>query len=117
MHAEDVAVLHRMNQVEVPAIGALDARAFSDLLDLADEAVLVRADGHTAAFMVLMREASDYDSRNYRWFAERLDGFAYVDRGLRFTVMGHLQSEDQHKEVVMLPRCWPRRTKRCSPCW
>jgi predicted GNAT superfamily acetyltransferase len=30
--------------------------------------------------MVMFEEGSDYASRNYRWFAEHLDSFAYADR-------------------------------------
>ena len=32
------------------------------------------------AFLLVFREGADYDSPNYRWFAERYDRFLYVDR-------------------------------------
>lgn len=33
-----------------------------------------------AGFMLIMREGADYDSPNYRWFAQSLPSFLYVDR-------------------------------------
>jgi predicted GNAT superfamily acetyltransferase len=33
-----------------------------------------------AAFLLAFREGADYDSPNYRWFAQRYDRFLYVDR-------------------------------------
>ncbi|HJR75113.1 MAG TPA: GNAT family N-acetyltransferase [Luteimonas sp.] len=36
--------------------------------------------GEVAAFLLAFREGADYDSPNYRWFAERYPRFLYVDR-------------------------------------
>ncbi len=80
VRAEDLHELHRLNQAEVPAVGPLDLGAFSELLDLAERTVVARLAGDVVAFMVLFLEGSTYGSPNYRWFAERLERFAYVDR-------------------------------------
>ncbi|MFN4159055.1 MAG: GNAT family N-acetyltransferase [Gemmobacter sp.] len=40
----------------------------------------VDAQGHLAAFLIGFGPGSRYDSPNYRWFADRLDPFAYIDR-------------------------------------
>jgi uncharacterized protein len=37
-------------------------------------------DGVVAAFLLVLREGADYDSPNYRWFAERYPAFLYIDR-------------------------------------
>jgi predicted GNAT superfamily acetyltransferase len=37
-------------------------------------------DGAIAAFLLVLREGADYDSPNYRWFAERYPVFLYIDR-------------------------------------
>ena len=37
-------------------------------------------DGEVAAFLLVLREGVDYDSPNYRWFAERYPAFLYIDR-------------------------------------
>ena len=37
-------------------------------------------DATVAAFLLALRPGSDYDSPNYRWFAERYTDFVYIDR-------------------------------------
>jgi predicted GNAT superfamily acetyltransferase len=37
-------------------------------------------DGEVAAFLLALGPGLDYDSPNYRWFAERYTDFVYVDR-------------------------------------
>ena len=37
-------------------------------------------DGDVAAFLLVLHEGADYDSPNYRWFAERYPAFLYIDR-------------------------------------
>jgi predicted GNAT superfamily acetyltransferase len=37
-------------------------------------------EGSVAAFLLALRPGADYDSPNYRWFAERYPEFAYIDR-------------------------------------
>ena len=38
------------------------------------------AGGTVAAFLLAFREGTEYDSPNYRWFAERYPNFLYIDR-------------------------------------
>lgn len=38
------------------------------------------ADGRLAGFLLGFAPGSGYDSPNYRWFCDRLDRFAYIDR-------------------------------------
>ena len=37
-------------------------------------------DGAVVAILLVLREGADYDSPNYRWFAERYPAFVYIDR-------------------------------------
>jgi len=38
------------------------------------------SDGRVGAFLLALREGADYDSPNYRWFAQRYGEFLYIDR-------------------------------------
>ena len=69
-----------LNQANVPEVGSADPGRWAWLLDLADHAEVVEADGEVVAFLVAFAEGSAYDSPNYRWFAARHERFAYVDR-------------------------------------
>ncbi|HEX7916428.1 GNAT family N-acetyltransferase [Rudaea sp.] len=76
---------------DFPAILALNAESVHFLSPL-DEARLLRLhaqaachrvveiDGAVAAFLLVLREGADYDSPNYRWFAQRHAQFLYIDR-------------------------------------
>jgi predicted GNAT superfamily acetyltransferase len=41
---------------------------------------IVEAEGRVIAFILALRQGMDYDSVNYRWFAQRYAEFLYVDR-------------------------------------
>jgi uncharacterized protein len=58
----------------------LDAARLRALLDWASAAPAVVTDGRLDGFLLGFGPGSAYDSPNYRWFAARLDRFAYVDR-------------------------------------
>ncbi|WP_108667242.1 GNAT family N-acetyltransferase [Euzebya rosea] len=77
---EDIDHLLALNEAEVPAVGSLDRAGFDRLLAQADRTIVIRRGGSIAGFVVLVREGSDYASPNYRWFAERVPAFLYVDR-------------------------------------
>jgi hypothetical protein len=59
----------------------LDAARLRALVGWAEMAVAV-ADGQggALAFLIGMGPGVPYDSPNYRWFAARMDRFAYIDR-------------------------------------
>ena len=61
-----------VSPMDAARLRALDAQAaYHRVADI---------DGHVAAFLLAFREGADYDSPNYRWFAERYPRFLYVDR-------------------------------------
>lgn len=41
---------------------------------------VIEAEGSIVAFLLAFREATTYDSVNYRWFADKYPQFLYVDR-------------------------------------
>lgn len=76
----DLDAILSLNQSEVPHLGGVD---LPRMLWYASHASYFRVavDGeHIAAYLVGFRPGTNYDSPNYRWFCERYDDFAYVDR-------------------------------------
>ena len=69
-----------LNQQSVDALSPLDGSRLQALhADAAYHRVYDSA-GRAAAFLLVLREGSAYDSPNYRWFAQRYPAFLYVDR-------------------------------------
>ncbi len=69
LNAESV---HFLSVLDAPGLLRLDAQAIYHRV--------VELDGEVAAFLLVLREGSDYTSPNYRWFAEHFNQFLYVDR-------------------------------------
>jgi len=86
-----MTMLRDATPADFPAILALN-EAFVAVLSPLDDARLARlhvqaawhrvieSDGRIDAFLLAFREGADYDSPNYRWFAQRYPRFLYVDR-------------------------------------
>ena len=78
---EDVLTL---NEAAVPAVGSLDARRLAHLYEQATVALAACAEPTDGApvvgFCLVLGPGADYGSVNYRWFTERYDDFAYLDR-------------------------------------
>ena len=72
--------IRTVNAANVPEVGPLD----EDRLDLfaatAAHFDVVELDGEVVGLFVGLGEGSAYASPNYRWFADRHERFAYVDR-------------------------------------
>ena len=78
--SEDLDVVHRINQGEVPAVGT---ETIDDLHDIAQQstiALVAQVDDEIAGFCLVLAPGAEYDSMNYRWFSERYDDFVYLDR-------------------------------------
>ncbi len=69
-----------LNQAHVPAVGALHLPRLTRLVERAETAVPAEVDGDLAAFVVVLRPGVGYGRPNDRWFSQRYDDFAYVDR-------------------------------------
>jgi len=78
--SEDLSVIL---QLDLESEAFLSPLSFERLLELHRQAwyhrVAVR-EGEIAAFLLALGPAADYDSPNYRWFAERYTDFVYIDR-------------------------------------
>lgn len=66
-----------LNNAHALELSLLDA---ARLAQLAEWAWLAGAVGRLDAFVLAFDQASAYDGTNYRWFRDRYDRFAYVDR-------------------------------------
>lgn len=69
-----------LNESEVPHLGRVNIDQLVWFADHADYFRVALAGQSLAAFLVGLRPGSSYQSPNYRWFCERYEDFAYVDR-------------------------------------
>jgi len=69
-----------LNNSEVPHVNALNQTALDDLLAEAALALVMEVDGKPAGGLIAFEQGARYASANYRWFAQRHDGFFYIDR-------------------------------------
>jgi predicted GNAT superfamily acetyltransferase len=84
-------VLRDATAADFPAILALNAESVRFTSPLAEARLralhaqaachrVFEIDGAAIAFLLALREGADYDSPNYRWFAQRYGEFLYIDR-------------------------------------
>ncbi len=78
--AADFPALLALNAESVHFLSPLDAARLRRLHTQAAYHRVVEMQGRVAAFLLALREGADYDSPNYRWFAQRYPRFLYVDR-------------------------------------
>lgn len=78
--AEDLAVIHAINQAEVPAVGDETVEALGHIAEESAIAVVAEEGGTVAGFCLVLAPGADYGSGNYLWFSERYDDFVYLDR-------------------------------------
>jgi predicted GNAT superfamily acetyltransferase len=76
----DWPALLALNAASVRELSPMDEERLRYILALAHRSVLVERAGEVVAFAIAIAPATDYDSRNYGWFAERYERFLYLDR-------------------------------------
>lgn len=77
----DLEALLDLNQSEVPHVGSITRSEMRGLLDMAIYSRLAcDASGSILAFLIGLGPGASYTSLNYRWFDERYENFAYIDR-------------------------------------
>lgn len=77
---QDLDAVLSLNQSEVPHVGSVDIERMHWFAANAHYfRVAVDAD-RIAAYVIGLRPGTSYASPNYRWFCERYEDFAYVDR-------------------------------------
>tara|TARA_B100000530_G_scaffold327909_1_gene268183 strand:- start:249 stop:749 length:501 start_codon:yes stop_codon:yes gene_type:complete len=73
--------IYDLNQANTPEVGSLDSmNHLKKLIKLSAYNLLVLSNDEIAGFIICMREDSTYGSENYKFFAQRLKKFLYVDR-------------------------------------
>lgn len=78
--AADFAAILALNQESVHFLSPLTPERLRLLDGQSASHRVIEVDGVVAAFLLAFREGSDYDSANYRWFAQRYARFLYIDR-------------------------------------
>lgn len=77
----DVPALAALNDAAAPAVNTLGAAGLAAHLPRCAVALVADdAAGVPQAFILALAPGADYDSENYRWFADRRPGSLYVDR-------------------------------------
>src|SRR5512143_2195808 len=76
----DFPAILALNAESVHFLSPLDAARLQHLHAQAAYHRLVEIDGAVVAFLLVLREGADYDSPNYRWFAQHDAQFLYIDR-------------------------------------
>jgi predicted GNAT superfamily acetyltransferase len=76
----DFAAILALNAASVQYTSPLDVLRLHGLHAQAAYHRVIELDSGVRAFLLALREGSDYASPNYRWFAKRYPEFLYVDR-------------------------------------
>ena len=77
---DDFPAILALNAESVHFLSPLDAMRLRDLHAQSAYHRVVEHEEKVAAFLLAFREGADYDSPNYRWFAQRYAQFLYIDR-------------------------------------
>jgi predicted GNAT superfamily acetyltransferase len=78
--ADDFPAILALNAESVHFLSPLDAMRLRALHAQSAYHRVVEHEEKVAAFLLAFREGADYDSPNYRWFAQRYAQFLYIDR-------------------------------------
>jgi len=76
----DLDAVLALNNAAGRSILALDAAQLRYFFERAEYFRVAEIDGHLAGFLIALRDGGNYDSPNYRWFAEHYESFVYIDR-------------------------------------
>lgn len=77
---DDFDAIRRVNLANEPEVGPMDTQRIELFAESAARFQVVVADGDVVGLFVGLTEGIDYASPNYRWFTDRHERFAYVDR-------------------------------------
>jgi len=80
MSSADEAAVLALNAAALQQTGPMDSGLFQRLLELGPESVVVERDGQLVGCLILLAGTAPHDGENFRWFAERVRSFVYVDR-------------------------------------
>jgi uncharacterized protein len=77
---QDFPAILALNAESEHFLSPMDARRLEHLHAQSALHRVVEEDGQVQAFLLALREGADYDSVNYRWFAQHYPRFLYIDR-------------------------------------
>lgn len=86
----DFPALLALNAESVHFLSPMNLQRLQQLFAQAAYCRVIEQAGQVVAFLLAFRKAADYDSPNYRWFAERYPQFLYIDR---VVVVAHQQGQ------------------------
>lgn len=78
--AADLEAVLQLNEAAVPAVNSVDTQLMRWFAGNAAYFKIAMLHDCLAGFLIGMRPGTTYASPNYRWFCDRYDDFAYVDR-------------------------------------
>lgn len=77
---DDAPVVLAVNEASVHHLAPLDEDEFRWFVEAAALALGAELDGELVGFVFVLEPGLAYPSRNYAWFSERYERFAYLDR-------------------------------------
>lgn len=78
---KDRAAVLTLNAANQPEVGPMDEDKLAWFIESAPFYRIVEVEGAVEGFLIGLTDATaGYESPNYRWFADRYESFAYVDR-------------------------------------
>ncbi|MEO7397251.1 MAG: GNAT family N-acetyltransferase [Ilumatobacteraceae bacterium] len=80
LQSDDLAACVALNNDSVPAVSETTAAAMEGLVRDSLLSLVAERDGVVVGFCINFAPGADYRSVNYRWFSDRYDDFAYLDR-------------------------------------
>ena len=78
--SSDLNVLLAINTAGEPGVGTVTADKLDHLIAAGECHIAADPAGRPAGFILLHLPGTDYDGRNFNWFADRYESFVYVDR-------------------------------------
>jgi predicted GNAT superfamily acetyltransferase len=77
---DDTTAIVALNDAVVAVTSPMDAARFRALHAVCAFCTVVERERQVIGFILAMRDGAAYDNGNFRWFADRLRRFVYIDR-------------------------------------
>ena len=71
---------YEINQQQVPKVGSVSLEEFINLIEISNISCGIIKKGTCLGFVICLRENSNYQSINYKFFQKRHNKFFYIDR-------------------------------------
>jgi len=80
LSVSDLTAMHEINAENIPAVGEETLQSLQSILNVSELAVGEFERDLLVGFALVLPPGTDYESPNYRYFCDRFDNFAYLDR-------------------------------------